>query len=415
MSRHSPRHKSTSAVDESSTRLFEVFEETLRYARERDYRGWDYGDGMSSRLLQSLPIEHKWVNIAVQETVKRSPVNLRPLFLVEQRRNYKGTALFAMANLTADELTGDGGPFDSAYPAVDYRAEAASLLEWLVEERITDYAGYCGSHRHPIQHLDGRGVPNDPDVVSTSYGVKALLRGADVDARYPRIASTVRDFVVEDLDYEQVSTGATIRYHMNHPDTYFTINAGALGARIFLDLYDHFGSDEYRRRATEILDHVAGLQTDAGGWYYRDPPDSSHLSMDNHHNGFVIESFQRYGSVVDADRFDETLATALDFYRRDLFQDDGAPNFDESSPYPRDIHASTQGALVFSYADEHDFARTILDWVLDNLYQGDGRFFYKKGRFVTHRVTLMRWCQAWMAYALGEHLRTSTAPDELGS
>lgn len=44
------------------------------------------------------------MNIAFQELVKRVPINVRPLFLVEQRRNYKGTAPFTMANQTADHL-----------------------------------------------------------------------------------------------------------------------------------------------------------------------------------------------------------------------------------------------------------------------------------------------------------------------
>ena len=50
-----------------------------------------------------------------------------------------------------------------------------------------------------------------------------------------------------------------------------------------------------------------------------------------------------------------------------LFGPDGAPDFDESSPYPRDIHASTQGILVFTYAGEFDRARRLVRWVLDNL------------------------------------------------
>ncbi len=64
--------------------------DALRYASEREYTGWDYADGLSSALVRSLPFEHRYLNLAVQETIKRAPVNLRPLFLVGQRRNYKG-------------------------------------------------------------------------------------------------------------------------------------------------------------------------------------------------------------------------------------------------------------------------------------------------------------------------------------
>jgi hypothetical protein len=127
--------------------------------------------------------------------------------------------------------------------------------------------------------------------------------------------------------------------------------------------------------------------------------------MDNHHNGFVVGSYLRYRNVVGDGRYDETLADGLEFFREELFEPSGAPNWDESSSYPRDIHAAATGIEVFTLAGELGFARRIIDWTLDNLYVGDGRFYYRKHRLYTVRTTLMRWCQAWMAYALATYLR----------
>jgi hypothetical protein len=376
--------------------------EALAYARERDYRGPDYGDGMSSRLLQALPFESVYLNLAVQEVVKRAPVNVRPLLLVEYRRNFQGTALFAMANRTAARLSEQTGlPADGD---VDHRAESRRLARWLREHHCEGYAGFCGGHRHEIQHLNGRkGVLNDPDVVSTAYAVKALLRTAPENPSNAEVARSAADFVFEDLDYREADPGAVINYHLNHDHDTVTVNAVALGARLLVDLYDYHSDERCRRAAERLLDHVASLQTDLGGWYYRDPPDSSHLSMDSHHNGFVLEAFQRYADVVDPDRYGDTLDCALSFYRG-LFESDGAPRFDEDSDFPRDVHAATQGILVFTYAGDFEAARRIVSWTLDNLHAGGGRFYYRKYRYHTKRVVLMRWCQAWMAYALSEFL-----------
>ncbi|ARS90225.1 antibiotic ABC transporter permease [Natrarchaeobaculum aegyptiacum] len=379
----------------------QVLDATLAYARRNEYVGPDYGDGLSSRLLQSLPVENRWLNLAVQETVKRAPVDVRPLFRVEQRRNYKGAALFTMANLNYQELADRGVGVRSAF---DPEGEAHRLAEWLVDERITDYSGFCGGHRHPIQHLHSKGVPSDPDIVSTSFAVQALLRASHLEESYPDLARTAESFLVEDLNYRECEDGAKIDYHMNHPEDSYTINSAALGAAMLVDLYAFFGDDQLRERATKILDHVASAQTAVGGWPYRLPADASHLSMDSHHNGFVIEAFQRYRDVVDADRYDDTIATGLEFYREELFELDGAPNFDESSAYPRDIHASTQGMLVFTREGDLEMADRILRWVLANLQVRDGQFYYRKYRTHTRRVTLMRWCQGWMAYALSEFL-----------
>jgi hypothetical protein len=375
--------------------LLGLLESTLAYARERDYTGYDYFDGMSSRLLHWAPVDNKWVNIAVQESIKRAPVNVRPLFLVEQRQNFKGSALFAMANATAHEMTGN--------PC--YREEATALADWLLEHSNDDYAGFCGGHTHEMQLLDERRPANTPNVIPTSYAVKALLRlGSD---RYVDAARTAAAFLESDLDYTEMETGARIKYQPQYSGEFYTLNGGAIGARMLLDLYDRTGEERFREQATALFDHLTTKQHAIGGWTYRDPPSASHLSMDNHHNGFIVESFLHYREVTGSDRYEETLDDALAFYRERLFEPNGAPNWDEESSYPKDIHAATQGILVFTKAGDLEFAREIIDWVLGALYAGDGQFYYQRRRLYTKRFTLMRWCQAWMAYALAEHLSAS--------
>jgi hypothetical protein len=398
-----PRSERAHDVD----RVLAVLADVLAYARERDYTGWDYADGMSSRLLRAVPVENRWLNLAVQETIKRSPVNVRRLALVEQRRNYKGAALFAVANLTAADLLGDraspraGGTARSN--GVDYRAEAASLATWLVENRCEGYSGYCGSHRHEIQELDGRRHPSDADVVSTSYGVRALLAASELDRRYAAVARSAAAFVHEDLDYTECEAGARINYATCDGDEHFTHNAIALGARLLLDLHVATGARTYRRDAERLLDYVVAHQTDRGGWMYREPPSASHLSMDNHHNGFIVEVLHYHEELTDAGRYADALSNAMTFYRETLFEDSGAPNWDESNAYPRDVHAAAQGIIVFSYAGDLSFASRIVDWTLSNLYAGDGRFYFRQHRWFTRPIVLMRWCEAWMAYALSQY------------
>jgi hypothetical protein len=385
----------------------EIFRAVLTYARARDYTGWDLYDGESSRLLQALPLNNRWLNLAVQQLVRRAPVNLRPLLLVEQRRNFKGAALFALSSFMAYELTGDQ----------QYLAEARSLVDWLVEYGSKGYSGFCGGHNHPVQQLDRRVAPKIPGVVGTSYAVRALLQAdkwfADgVDGkRYGDIALSSAAFVLEDLDYTKADEGATIKYRPDTPDDYVTLNANALGARLLLDLHEYSGHQRYRRAAEGLLDFVAAHQTDVGGWPYRVPSTASHLSMDNYHNGFIIESYAHHREIIGTDRYKATLHDAVDFYRTTLFEPDGAPNYDESTAYPRDIHAVAQGAITFANIGKMAFAQRILDWGFEHLYAGDGRFYVWKGRFVTARITLMRWCQAWMAYALATYLHTRSNPE----
>lgn len=385
---------------------------TLAYARERKYTGWDYADGLSSAYLQRVPVESKLLNLAVQEGIKRAPINLRPYFRVEKRRNYKGAALFAMANLDMYVLTGDSR----------YAREARDLLEWLLEEDNDWCRGFCGGgHRHPLQDLSSETASTPGDVsgvVSTSYAVQALLQAAAVleEPTYAQVARTATTFVFEDLDYTEFEEGARINYTAekdapNELTAPYTLNANALGARLLLELGAYFENRQWREAGEAILEYVAGKQTATGGWMYTDPPTASHLSMDNFHNGFILESLLRHRQLTGSSRFDATIERGLSFYREELFEEDGAPNWDESSAYPRDVHAAAQGIITFTEAGDLDVARRIIDWTTDELYAGDGQFYYQKRRFYTKRFTLMRWCQAWMAYALSTYSRARYATD----
>ncbi len=393
--------------------LYRCCRETLAYASEREYIGWDYADGLSSRLLDRVPVENKWLNLAVQETIKRAPVNLRPLFRVDQRRSYKGAALFAMANFDMYALSGD----------THYKQEARALVDWLIAEDNDWCEHFCGGgHRHPLQDLasDRPTVPGESSgVVSTAYAVQALLQASAVceEPRYGRLARSAGEFVTETLGYTETELGAQINYTATNGEPVasatppHTLNANAIGARLLVELGSAFDEPTYRKQATSILDYVTAKQTATGGWLYTDPPTASHLSMDSFHNGFIIESLLRYRTLTGDDRYDESIDRALSFYRDVLFTDDGAPNWDESSAYPRDIHAAAQGIIVFTATGEFERARQIIDWTMKTLYAGDGQFYYQRRRFYTKRFTLMRWCQAWMAYALSTYLtRTNGQP-----
>jgi len=50
------------------------------------FRGWDPHDGLNSPLLKPLSRVHRWAGVAGLQAVKRSRLNLRPLFRVPKGR-----------------------------------------------------------------------------------------------------------------------------------------------------------------------------------------------------------------------------------------------------------------------------------------------------------------------------------------
>ena len=372
---------------------------SLEWAQSREYAGYDYADGMSSRLLTRLPIDNRWVNLVVQESAKRAPVNIRPVLQIPKRRSFKGCALFAGAELSAYELTGE----------TVHLERAIALASWLWKSRRMDPIGW--GHNHDLQWPDGKIPRNTPNIVSTTYVARVLLELAPwLDAAVVETVIEEVPVLIRDQLLIETSDGPRLRYDPLQTGDYFVLNVNALAGALLVEIADATDDSALRDLGTSLLDYVAAKQAPNGGWMYTDPPSYSHLSMDNHHNGFILESFLRYEAVTGNDRFSDVLDQGLSFYRTVLFNPDGSPNWDESNQYPRDSHAAAQGILTFTYANDRPFAEQILEWTLDELSGNEGRFYYRKGRLWTKRFTLMRWSQAWMTFAIGQYCCSSDVP-----
>ena len=387
-------------VDED--RVLETLRDTLTLCERRAYTGWDKHDGLHSRFLELTRYRYKWLNLFSQELVKRAPLNVRPALGIRQERSFKGAALFTLAHVDLFRLWGEEAQL----------RKALALADWLIENRSIGYSGFCGGHRHPRQQLD-QFVPADtPAIVPTAFAVRALLEVFDLtqESRYLEVAQSAVQFVLRDLEYKEFDDFGRVKYKPVDSGQSFTLNANALGAHLLMDLCRVVDEPSLKRIAKKILTYVVSKQGEDGGWMYTDPPTSSHVRADNYHNGFILESLLRYEYLTGDMEFYPARTKGVCFYRETLMNPDGSPNWDETSAYPRDIHACAEAILLFSKLGELDSAARTVKWTLDNLYNGRGEFFYQKRRTHTARVVLMRWGQAWMCYALSSFLRSLEIP-----
>ena len=111
--------------------------------------------------------------------------------------------------------------------------------------------------------------------------------------------------------------------------------------------------------------------------------------------------------MLGDDRVLHAYERGLDFYANHLFLETGAPKWLFNRTYPHDIHGCSQGILTFALATSINptwlaKAKRIADWTLHHMWHPTGRFYYQKTHLFVKRFTLMRWCQAWMSYALSE-------------
>lgn len=391
------RHAETS-IDVGSDSVRYLTEETLAWARERDYAGWDPYDGLNSAFLSVVgrTVLTRLIGIHL---VNKSPVNLRPVLGVPKERNPMGVALFARTLLYLYELDGDE----------QYLAEAESLLGWLREKRARSYRGTGWGYNFDWQNGRKFFLPAyEPCAVVSVLCGRAFehhWRVTDDDTSL-RIATDVAEFITNELNTVEVDGHTAYSYTRN--DEFVVVNANALAASYLAKIGESTSDTNFGRRAAELVRFIVDCQTDDGAWYYAVPPDESHLTHDNFHTGYVVESLLDYLQTTDgAAAAERAYERGLSFYRDRLFEDDGAPRFEHDKPYPRDVHGAAQGIRTFVRDDRAAVrrdAQSIIEWTVDNLLDPDGYFYRNRGRYFDDETPYIRWSQAWMCFALSSYL-----------
>jgi uncharacterized protein YyaL (SSP411 family) len=382
----------------------ETCEDALRWARTRDYAGYDPYDGLNSPILSRLATN--WLSRLVAiHGVNKSPVNLRPALGVEPERNPKGIALFATAYLRLYEATGEESYLD----------EAETLLEWLASNSSPATDRRAWGYNFDWQNARRFFLPAyHPSIVVTVFCGRAFLEHHELtgDDWSLDVARDAAAFIRAEINVESVAGFDAYTY--TPYDSFVVINANALAAAFFLRLDAVAGDEALRGRALDLYEFVLHAQDDSGAWYYSMPPSDSHLSHDNFHTGFVLESLQELvESAFADDRARDAYERGLRFYRRHLFEADGAPKFEHDRSRPYDAHAAAQALITLVRADDPNargVATRLYGWTMERLYDRSGYFYRREGRLFDDETPYMRWSQAWMCVALATVVAAESEP-----
>ncbi|WP_254663391.1 hypothetical protein [Haladaptatus sp. W1] len=328
--------------------------------------------------------------------MNKSPINLRPLLKVPKERNPKGIALFSMAYLNRYCETGREAD----------KKESENLLRWLDRNRSPEYNDAAGwGYNFDWQNARKFFLPEyHPSIVVTVFVGRAFLQYYDATGERWALdtAKSAASFIRTHINQKRINGFDVFTY--TPYDSFVLINTNALAAGFFHNLNNHIGSTELSNRVEELFEFVVDAQADTGGWYYSMPATESHLSHDNFHTGFVLESLYEYAMErPDGHPTWEAYQKGMEFYRRNLFDDDGAPRFEADQRYPYDAHASAQAILTFVQRgtdQDWEMARKVGQWSLENLLDSNGYFYRRIGRIFSDKTPYMRWSQAWMCYAL---------------
>lgn len=392
-----------SASDETDQTLLESCRKTLNWAKQKDYAGYSKFDALNSPLLRALSFNNRFIRLAFMTLISRTPINVRPLIGTSQSRNPKGIGLFALAYLQ----------LYAAYGQTADLAEARTLLSWLDDNAASGYSGKCWGYDHAWQSMHFYAPKYSPNIVVTGNIVYAFLTAYEItkEPHYLEIARSSVEFMLKDLATPiETPTMRNIGYVPG--SQWGVLNINGLAATILSWVWQHTGEPHLKQEARRLITFLVDKQTDYGAWHYAWPQQTSNVKHDNYHTGNVLDWVLEYSVRSQDETFLPNFKQGLDFYQKHLFLPNGAPKWMSHKTFPHDSHGSAQGIVTFSKAALHvdpkhlAWAEQIASWVINNMQHPDGYYYYQIGKFHTKRYTLMRWCNAWMAYGLGTLLLT---------
>jgi uncharacterized protein YyaL (SSP411 family) len=380
-------------------RYLAICRKGLAWARDRDYTGYCKFDALNSPILKAVAGTSRLRRAGFIYLVSRSPVNIRPFVGVKKGQNPNGLALFAETCFNLYKMTGEP----------EYLDEGRRLLSLLLAiSKRTKYAGHCWGYDFDWENGVFFVPKYEPNTVVTVFVARAFLHAYSItgDTEYLGVARSSTDFLMTDL--KVTYSDATMKSYSYTPfDTFTALNTNALMAGLFAAVGAVKGNARLDEETRMLGNYLLARQGTDGSWFHADPPTSSHRKVDNYHMAFMLESLLSMYEATHNESFGQSYHRGLEFYDKNLFLPSGAPKFQSHQMYPHDIVACSQGIIVFAHAARFDSAwmgraQNIAQWTIENMLDPSGRFYFQKGKWFTNRYTLMRWCQAWMCFALSE-------------
>lgn len=382
--------------------LEQVYDRLYSYCKAEDFAGYDPFDGLNSRVFQLTPLKYlRPARLAWLQIIRRSPINLRPVLLIEKGINPKGLALFAMGELSRYRATND------PKHAENTKQLLARLLDTKIvgatpDGRPTAAFGY----NFDWQSRSFYAPLGTPAIVPTAFASQAFVEAYQVfgDEKYLKIANEICDFVLNGLN-RPVETEDELSFSYTPIDDSIIYNASLLAGECLARVGNITGDSNYLEMAAKTTRFVMRRQRSDGAWVYGE--NARQAWADNFHTAYVLLSLKRISDAVPglAAETGEGCKRGVEYWLTNFFLEDGTPKYYDNSVYPVDVHSVAAAIVALCEIGETDkrmrpLARKVAEWAVSNLCDPSGFFYYQKRKNYIVKTDHMRWNQAWMAYAL---------------
>jgi rhamnogalacturonyl hydrolase YesR len=362
-----------------------------RWIEEHDYRGWEPFDGLSS-YLRPMTFRVIFLERILQQVVRQSPVNLRPILGIKPQESTKGRGYMAWGYLKMYEITRNP----------DYKAKAASCLDWLDVNKSKGFANHSWGNHFDFTSRGGRLPKHESIIVWTSLIGQAYLDAYELigEERYLNIARSVCAWILN-VPRERTEKGACLSYVAQGTSSIH--NSNMLGAAMLSRASKYFGRSPYMDVAREAMLYSCSRQLPDGSWYYGE--EANLHWIDNFHTGYNLDSLKRYIEHTGDKAFEENLKRGFDFFKKNFFEASGRPKYYHNRAYPIDSQCASQAIDTLADFSAYDnealpLAIRVANWTIDHMQDKDGHFYYRQYPLLKAKTPMLHWAQATTYKAL---------------
>jgi uncharacterized protein YyaL (SSP411 family) len=357
--------------------------------RQEDCFGWDLYDALLSKWFKKGSIlDHKYPRYVWSQVNKRFPFNLRKVMSVPKSHNPKGLALILRGYCELYKLTLDNTYLEYAYRVLDLLLSLRSEAEH-----------YCWGYNFPYQSRGNYHEAFCPNAITTSFAINAIvdLYKITKDSELLEVIDSVRSYIVEELLLMNEGDIAVFNYYVK--DKHITYNATAKVTESLAKIYDATKDENLEVLIRGGFNYVLRKQNKDGSWFYDDSPKGDWI--DNFHTGYILVALLKAKQIMGFDYGDEEIQKGFDFHLKKQYTPDMIPRYYIQSLYPIDTHCFAQSIITFSEFNRLDLARRSLERAIELMYDSENKYFiYSIRKYYTIKTNLLRWCNAYMFYAM---------------
>jgi hypothetical protein len=374
-----------------------------KWVEEHDYRGYEPFDGLSS-WARPLALGNQLAERILQQAIRQSPLNLRPLMGVRPQDSTKGRGYMAYGYLARYRATRQP----------QYLEKATRCLEWLDQHKVPRFQHHSWSNHFDFVSRGGGYTKDDPIIVWTSLIGHAYIEAFEITGNkwFLSIAESACNWILE-LPRERTARGDCVSYRAHVQSSIH--NANMLGASLLARTAKQDGNSEYLRVARSAMEYSCSRQLRDGSWWYAEEP--KYHWIDNFHTGYNLDSLNCYIESSGEEEFRPNLERGLVFYKSHFFEETGCPKYYHTRTYPVDIQCVAQSIDTLARFSDRDaecleLSSKVATWAIGNMQDSKGYFYYRKYPLVKAKTPMLHWGQATMFKALAHlllHLKSVDA------